>query len=394
MPFVHRDGARIYWRIDGRGDAPALILVSSLGSDHAMWDPVMPALSRHYRVIRIDKRGHGASDAPEGDYSMAMLGADVLAVADAAQATQFHYAGVSIGGMIGMWVAAHAPQRVRRLVLANTSAQIPPEVFAQRITAVREGGMQAVAATALSRFFTPAYAARVTEHYETVRQTLERMEPAGYAGCCAAIRDMDLVPLLEQITAPTLVIAGTHDPSTPPQMGREVAQRIASARYAELPTAHFSHSERPARFVDLVVRHLEGADDEQPASRHRHESERYREGIERRMQVLGRGYVQARLTDTDPFVANFQDLISRYAWGEIWTRPVLDDRTRRMLVLAMTVALGRWEEFRLHVAKGLEHELEETELEEVLLAAAIYCGVPAANTAFHHARELLRPSKS
>lgn len=391
MPFVNCDGARIYWRADGRPELPPLILVNSLGADHAVWNPVLPGLARYFRVIRLDKRGHGASDAPAGDYSIERLARDVLAVADAAGAARFHYAGLSIGGMIGIWLAANAGERIERLVLTNTSATMDPRSLSDRIAAVRAGGMAAVADAVLGRWFTAAYAARCTEHHATVRETLLSIDPLGYAGCCAAIRDMSIEPLLPTITRPTLVIAGSVDPSTPPEQGRRIAAAIPHARYLELPTAHFSHSEQPARWIDWVVRFLQGNDaPSHPAQRHQQEKRRFDEGLARRKQVLGEGYVQDRLARADAFTATFQDLVTRYAWGEIWTGPIFDDRTRRLLVIAQTVAMGRWEEFRLHVSKGLDAGLEAAELEELLLQSAIYCGVPTANTAFQQADELLR----
>ena len=390
MPFVHCDGARIYWRVDGRADNPPLLLVNSLGTDHAMWAPVLAGLTRAFRVIRMDSRGHGASDAPKGDCTLERLGRDALAVADAAGAARFHFAGVSLGGMTGMWIAANAPERIDRLVLANTSATIDPTTFDARIAAIRQGGLASVADAVLGRFFTAPYIARNTEHFATVRQTLLQLDPDGYIGCCAAIRDMVLLPQLPSIRAATLVIAGSFDPSTPPDHGHRIAQTIPGATIVELPTAHFSHSERPGRFVDLVVRVLRGtAYPPRAASRHTNDPLRHDTGLARRKDVLGRAYVEERQARAESFTAGFQDLITRYAWGEIWTRPVFDDRTRRLLVLAQTLATGRWEEFRLHVAKGLQAELDETELEELLLLSAIYCGVPSANTAFHHAQELL-----
>ena len=262
--------------------------------------------------------------------------------------------------------------------------------FDERITQVMLGGMASISDTVLSRFFTARYAARRTEHYETVKQTLLSLDATGYAGCCAAIRDMDLVPLLPRIIAPALVISGTYDPSTPADHGQRIAKALQNARYVELPTAHFSHSEQPARFVDLAVRFLRGEEVADAAGRRLTEAQRFDTGLERRKDVLGKSYVESRMAQSDPFTAGFQDLITRYAWGELWTRPIFDDRTRRLLVLAMMVGLGRWEEFRLHVEKGLAAELDSAELEELLLAAAIYCGVPAANTAFHHAVELIR----
>ncbi len=272
MPFVHCDGTRIYWRVDGRPENPPLLLVNSLGSDHAMWSPVLDGLVRAFRVIRMDTRGHGASDAPPGDYTLERLGRDALAVADAAGAARVHFAGVSLGGMTGMWIAAHAPERIDRLVLANTSASVDPANYDTRIAAVRRDGMAAVTEAVLERFFTPSYRARDTAHHATVRETLLQTDPGGYAGCCAAIRDMALMPLLPSIRAATLVIAGSVDPATPPDHGRRIAQAIPGASFVELPTAHFSHSERPVRFVDLVVPFLQGraattADARAPARR-------------------------------------------------------------------------------------------------------------------------------
>jgi pimeloyl-ACP methyl ester carboxylesterase len=156
MPYALSDGAKIYWRVDGHtasSDTPALVLVSSLGTDHTMWDPVIEPLSARYRVIRMDKRGHGQSDAPVGDYAMEQLARDVLAVADAAGAKQFHYAGVSIGGMIGMTLATITPQRILRLVLANTSAYVEPAVFETRIAHLKEVGLAGIIDMVMERFY-------------------------------------------------------------------------------------------------------------------------------------------------------------------------------------------------------------------------------------------------
>lgn len=258
MPFVNSGGSRIYWRADGLPERPPLLLAGSLGSDHAVWDPVVPDLTCSFRVLRFDMRGHGASDAPAGDYSIEQLGRDVLAVADAAGAPRFHYAGLSIGGMIGMWLGANAGERLDRLVLCNTSAQTDRTAISERIAAVRAGGMAAVTDAALARFFTPEYAARNPAHRATVRETLLSLDPVGYAGCCAAIRDMAIEAGLPSIRVPTLVISGSADPSIPLEKGRALAATIPGARHAELPSAHFSHSEQPECWAELVTDFLQG----------------------------------------------------------------------------------------------------------------------------------------
>lgn len=382
MPFVLADGARLYWRCDGPDAAAPLLLANSIGTDHSLWDPVMPALMRAFRVIRYDMRGHAASDAPAGEYSLERLARDALSVADAAGAPRFHFAGISLGGMVGMWLAAHAPERIGRLVLCCTSPYFGPEAWAARIAAVRSGGMAAISDMVLGRFFSPGYIAREDPRLATVRRNLLALDPGGYAACGAAIRDMDLRGDLSQIRAPTLVIAGTLDQATPPAQGKAIANAIGGAQYAELPCAHIPTLEAASELVDAVVGFL-GSGASGTAQ------ERYERGLERRKAALGVEYVESRLKHAHPFTDEFQAFITRYAWGEMWTRPVFDDRTRRLLVLAMMVGTKSWEEFELHVRAGLEHELSTTELKEVLMLAAIYCGVPAANSAFAHARKLI-----
>ena len=230
MPFALSDGARIYWRLDGRPDKPPLVMVSSLGSDHAMWNPVMAGLEREFHVLRLDKRGHGASDVPDGEYSIAQLGRDALACADAAGFERFHFVGLSIGGMTGMWLAQNARQRLDRMVLSNTTSRVIPGAYDERIRLVLTEGMASVADLVIGRFFTPGYAARRTVHYSTVRSTLLSIDPRGYAGCCAAIVGMTIADGLATISTPTLVISGTHDPATPAERGREIAQAIPVKR--------------------------------------------------------------------------------------------------------------------------------------------------------------------
>jgi 3-oxoadipate enol-lactonase / 4-carboxymuconolactone decarboxylase len=387
MPYVEHSGARIHWRRDGDPSLPPLVLANSLGTDHHLWDPVMPRLADFFHVIRMDGRGHGASDAPPGEYDLALLARDLLAVADAAGIGRFDLVGVSLGGMIGQWLGLNAPGRLRRLVLCNTSARMVPAGMAARIAAVRDGGLASVADTVLGRFFTQRFIARGNAHYHSVRETLLALDPVGYAGACAAVRDMDLLDELPRIGVPTTVVVGRHDQSTPPAMGEAIAAAIPGATLVELDCAHLPHSEDPPRFIALLMAALEP---QARAGREAPIAQQFDLGLERRRQALGAAYVDARIASADAFNGEFQDMITRWAWHDIWTRPVFDDRTRRLVVLAITAAMGRWEEYRLHLKAGLEHELSPTEVKELLQQAAIYAGVPAANTGFHHAAELLR----
>ena len=332
MPFAQADGARIFWRADGRDDRPTLLLANSIGCDHALWDPVVPALSRRFRVLRYDMRGHGASDAPQSEYSIERLAKDALAVADAAGAKRFHFAGISLGGMVGMWLGANAPERIDRLILSNTSPYFGPEAWAARIKLVKEGSMAAIVDMVMGRFFSPAVVERNDERYATVRRGFLSTDPGGYMGCGAAIRDMDQRASLAKIKAPTLVVVGKRDLATTPEQGQAIAKAIPGSSYVELPCAHLPPPECAEAYVDAICGFLgEAAITLEKA--------RYDAGLARRKEVLGAKYVEARLANTHPFTDEFQALITRYAWGEMWTRPVFDDRTRRLLVLAMMVSL-------------------------------------------------------
>jgi 3-oxoadipate enol-lactonase / 4-carboxymuconolactone decarboxylase len=383
MPFVKVGDTRLFYRLEGIAGRPVLVLSHSIGCDHAMWDLQMPDLLPYFQVLRYDTRGHGASDAPKGDYSVAQLGADVIGIADALGISKFAFCGLSLGGAIGQWVAANAPDRVTHLVLANTSPQFGPRTnWETRIAAVRNGGMASIVDMAMQRFFSPETIQNSPEA-ASVRSLLLGTDPDGYIGCCAALRDAELAPLLQKISAPTLIIVGEKDVSTPwSGHGEILAREIAGSRVAHLPAAHVSNIERPHSFSAAIMEFLrpQSVPCEDPKQA----------GLEVRRAVLGAAHVDKAIANTTDFNRDFQDLITRYAWGTIWTRPGLSPRTRRLLVLAITASLGRWEEFTLHVRAGLAHELELCDVKEVLLQTAVYAGVPAANTGFQIVNEQIK----
>ena len=378
MPLIHAGGLRQYYRIDGNDDRPALIFLHSLGADHTLWDAQAADFEPHFRVLRYDLRGHGASDAPKGDYTIELLAHDTLALADVLGIERFALCGLSLGGMIGQWLAARAPERVTHVVLANTSARFPdPELMNTRRKVALGQGMAAVEEVAMQRSFAPESLAANPLPVARMRRVLLSTDPAGYAGCCAALRDMDQRSLLAAIHAPTMIVVGDRDISTPWQgHGDVLAAGIPHARVERLPAAHLSNLERPRSFTAALARFLMPRPDDSIAA-----------GFEKRRAILGGEYVERAQAATTDFTRDFQELITRYAWGEVWHRPGLDDRTRRLLVLAATAALGRWEEFRLHLRAGLAGGLEPCDVEEALLQTAIYAGVPAANTGFHIASE-------
>jgi 3-oxoadipate enol-lactonase len=249
------------YTVDGPADAPVLVLGNSLGTTVDMWRPQLSALTERYRVVRYDHRGHGRSPVPDGRYQLDELGGDLLALLDTLGLTRVHLGGLSLGGMVAMWVAAHAPDRVDRLALLCTSARLgPPEMWRQRAQTVATQGTGALVEVLLGRWFTPRFAAASPETISWARGLVTGTPAAGYAGCCAAIETMDLVPVLGSITAPTLVIAGADDPATPPDHAGIIAAGIPGARLEIVPdAAHLANVEQPEAVTRLLLDFLGGA---------------------------------------------------------------------------------------------------------------------------------------
>lgn len=260
MPFVTVEPhVRLYYRLEGNPGLPVLMLSHSLGADHGMWDPQMPALLQRYQVLRYDTRGHGASDAPAGECTLERLALDALGIADELRIDQFAFCGLSLGGMTGQWIAAQAPARITHLVLANTSAKFPdPSIMENRRKLVLDAGMSAVEESVMGRFFMPSTLAEARNPYvATTRRTLLATPATGYAGCCCAVRDLDNRGFLKEIAAPTLVIASDFDQSTPwPGHGDFLVAQIRGARSVLLPTAHLSNIEAPEAFAMALLSFL------------------------------------------------------------------------------------------------------------------------------------------
>ncbi|WP_260928270.1 3-oxoadipate enol-lactonase [Novosphingobium sp. 9] len=262
MPFTSVPGAQIYWKQEGPERAPALVLLNSIGTDMDLWEPMMPALRERFSVLRIDARGHGPSSITPGDLSLADLAGDVLAVADAAGIARFSLAGVSLGGMVGMELALAVPQRLEKLALVCTSATMDAAMWGARVETVRSkgegGGMAAIAEPSLGRFFSEGVRKDNPGLCDGVLRQLLTMDPEGYAGCGAAIRDMDLADRIGAITCPTLVVTGRQDTSTPLEgHGEHLLAHIPGAAHVAVDAAHLPPLEAPEALTTALVPFLE-----------------------------------------------------------------------------------------------------------------------------------------
>ncbi|MEU1803190.1 4-carboxymuconolactone decarboxylase [Streptomyces sp. NPDC019937] len=379
----------LHTTLDGPTTAPPLILGPSIGTSLAVWEPQLPALARTHRTLRWDLPGHGGSPAAllpsDGSATIADLAALVLHSADTHGWDRFAYAGISIGGAVGLHLAAHHPDRIASLAVVCSSARFAePSVWRERAKLVREQGTEAMVASRPGLWFSPGFAD--TPRGRALLQDLRDTDRAGYAACCDILADYDVRDVLPSITAPTLVVAGRDDPATPPPHAREIADRVPGASLVEVAhAAHLAGVERPEAVTSALATHFAHTTTTEAAT---DDASRHAAGMAVRRAVLGDAHVDRAVARTTPFTARFQDFITRYAWGEIWTGDGLDRRMRSAITLTALIAHGHDTELAMHVRSALTNGLTRDEIGEVLLQSAIYCGVPAANSAFATAQRV------
>ncbi|WP_128978790.1 3-oxoadipate enol-lactonase [Streptomyces roseicoloratus] len=372
-PRAPRTAHTLHHLAEGPHTAPALLLGPSLGTSTALWDTVAPELSATHRVVRWDLPGHGGS--PAGligpGATVADLARLVLDLADGLGLDRFSYAGVSLGGAVGLHLAVHHPERIDRLAVLCSSAHFGGSApWEERAATVRREGLARLAETAGARWFTPGFSmpCLVADH--------RAADPGAYAACCDALAAFDLRDRLAGITAPTLLVAGREDPATPPVHLREIADAVPGAALTELPGAsHLAPAEQPEAVLAALRAHFTGAS--------------ARSGTRVRRQVLGDAHVDRAQARQTPLTARFQDFVSRYAWGEIWTDPTLSRRERSLITLTALVAHGHHDELAMHLRAARRNGLSDDEIAAALLQTAVYCGVPAANAAFAVAQRVL-----
>jgi 3-oxoadipate enol-lactonase len=251
------DGCIIHVEVEGPQSGPVLMLSNSLGTNLHMWDDQAPMWSRHFRLVRYDRRGHGKSSVPKGPYPMERLGRDVLAVLDALGIAKINWCGLSMGGMVGQWLGANAGNRIEKLILSNTSSYFADKsLWEGRLKTVREKGLAAIIDANMERWFTKEFRDRNPQAIARMREMFLATKPEGYIGCGEGIRDMDHRALLGKITAPTLVIAGRHDPATTLEANEYIHQHIPGAKLTVLETAHIANVEQPPLYAGTVLNFL------------------------------------------------------------------------------------------------------------------------------------------
>jgi 3-oxoadipate enol-lactonase len=260
MPTINAEGCPLHVEVEGPESAPVLMLSNSLGTNLHMWDDQRDAFTRHFRLVRYDRRGHGKSGVPRGPYPMDRLGKDAVAIMDGLGIRRVNWCGLSMGGMVGMWLGANAPERIEKLILSNTSPYLGAarDLWDERIRTARSAGMPALVEGILERWFTPGFRQNHPEAMERMRAMVLATPPEGYAACCEGIRDMDQRASLPNIAAPTLIIAGRHDPATTVEVAQSMQTRIAGAKLAIVDASHISNVERPKEYADTVLRFLLG----------------------------------------------------------------------------------------------------------------------------------------
>lgn len=418
----------LQYRLDGPEDAPVIILGPSLGTTWHMWDRQVPELSKQWRIVRFDLPGHGGAPAhPAG--SVAELATRLLATLDGLGIQRFGYAGCSLGGAVGVELALRRPERLASLALIAASPRFgTADEWRQRGVVVRTNGLDPIARSSPERWFTGGFAAAQPAITEWAVQMVRTTDPGCYIAACEALAAFDVRAELGRVGVPTLVLVGSDDQVTGPAEARTLVAGIPDARLAVVPGAsHLVPVEQPAAVTDLLVRHFSSAWQPAPgydtATGHvaippavvpqaavavppqaagpvaeiapaaqpegGGRPDPYDTGLKVRREVLGDAHVDRALSAADEFSGDFQEFLTRYAWGEIWNRPGLDRRTRSCVTLTALVAGGHLEEFASHTRAALRNGLTPAEIREVLLQAAVYCGVPAANSAFRVAQQVI-----
>ncbi|MDZ7934678.1 MAG: 3-oxoadipate enol-lactonase [Emticicia sp.] len=377
------------YKIQGTPNSPVLIFSNSLGSEMMMWEELIPYLLPYFRVLQYDTRGHGTSKnniSTEG-YTIELLGKDIINLMDELNIETAYFCGLSMGGLIGQYLGINYPNRFKKIVLSNTGAKIGnDERWNGRIETIAKDGMQAIVEDTMERWFTEDFRKQNPAKVAETHAMFLRSDVQGYSNCCCAIRDADFRNQLQNLSVETLVITGDEDPVTNVEQAEFLVKNIPNAQLNVLHARHLAATELPKEYAEVLVSFFiappsgAGATDASGAAR----------GMHVRRTVLGNAHVDKANSNINDFNADFQSFITKYAWGEIWTRPNLQKREKSLITMAMLIALNRPAEFKMHVKAAFNNGVTVAEIKEVIMQSAIYCGLPAANDAFHLALEVFK----
>jgi 3-oxoadipate enol-lactonase/4-carboxymuconolactone decarboxylase len=367
------------YKLQGTPNSPVLIFSNSLGSEMMMWDELIPYLLPFFRVLQYDTRGHGGSPlTPNEGTTISELANDVIQLMDKLNIEAAYFCGLSMGGLIGQYLGINHPNRFKKIVLSNTGAKIgDDERWNGRIGTISKNGMQAIVDDTMERWFTEEFRSQNSERVAQTKAMFLRSNVDGYSNCCCAIRDADFREKLQSLSVEALVITGDEDPVTNVEQAEFLVSKIPNARLKVLHARHLAAAELPKEYAAVLIDFLVG-------------EQTFDKGMHVRRTVLGDAHIDNANSKINSVNADFQSFITRYAWGEIWTRPGLSKHNRSLITMSMLIALNRPAEFKMHVKAAFNNGVSVDEIKEVIMQSALYCGLPAANDAFHLALEVFK----
>jgi 3-oxoadipate enol-lactonase/4-carboxymuconolactone decarboxylase len=367
------------YKLQGTSNSPVLIFSNSLGSEMMMWDELIPYLLPFFRVLQYDTRGHGGSPlTPNEGTTISELANDVIQLMDKLNIEAAYFCGLSMGGLIGQYLGINHPNRFKKIVLSNTGAKIgDDERWNGRIGTISKNGMQAIVDDTMERWFTEEFRSQNSERVAQTKAMFLRSNVDGYSNCCCAIRDADFREKLQSLSVEALVITGDEDPVTNVEQAEFLVSKIPNARLKVLHARHLAAAELPKEYAAVLIDFLVG-------------EQTFDKGMHVRRTVLGDAHIDNANSKINSVNADFQSFITRYAWGEIWTRPGLSKHNRSLITMSMLIALNRPAEFKMHVKAAFNNGVSVDEIKEVIMQSALYCGLPAANDAFHLALEVFK----
>ncbi len=368
------------FKIQGTPNSPLLIFSNSLGSEMMMWDELIPYLLPYFRVLQYDTRGHGRSSGfqPQHKKSIEQLGEDVINLMNELNIEKAYFCGLSMGGLIGQYLGINHPNRFKKIVLSNTGAKIGnDERWNSRTETISKNGMQAIVDDTMERWFTEVFRKQNTERVAETHAMFLRSDVEGYSNCCRAISDADFRDQLQNLNVETLVITGDEDPVTNVEQAEFLVSKIPNASLKVLHARHLAATELPEEYAKTLIEFFVG-------------ESTFNKGMHVRRSVLGDTHVDKANSKINDFNADFQSFITNYAWGEIWTRPGLSKHNKSLITMSMLIALNRPAEFKMHIKAAFNNGVTVDEIKEVIMQSALYCGLPAANDAFHLAMEVFK----